>query len=258
MHYCCVYFHWTLKRLKALEVRVLPNTWGRVWHTGIFLKHYPFFTMTCLLTWRVRGLTQLLMSSWNGVPNDIILWHIRDITGLVVTSWDFPIKDAAMGQSRGLNLLHLGPGFTSVLSSTAGYSCTLGLMRWCILISGAYFLQRVLDGVVVIVSIRYKSAPLNTPLHPVSITSTTLHTICTGLSSFQLVSVSTILFVQVYIIGSVSPPGWHIILPHGAHHIYNLSDGCHGLNSTSCLWWALRGFYSIFCLVAILDFSCCP
>ena len=34
--------------------------------------------------------------------------------------------------------------------------------------------SRVLDWVVIIVSVRYQSAPLNTPLHPISVTSTTL------------------------------------------------------------------------------------
>ena len=38
-----------------------------------------------------------------------------------------------------------------------------------------------------------------------------------------------------------------------AIYIFNLSEGCHGLNSTSCLWWVLRAFPSIFYLVAILD-----
>ena len=78
----------------------------------------------------------------------------------------------------------------------------------------------VFDWVVIIVSVRYASTPLNTLTHPVSITSTTLCTICTGLSSFWLVPVSTVLAVQVYIFGSVSPPGRHIILPRGTHHIY--------------------------------------
>ena len=32
-----------------------------------------------------------------------------------------------------------------------------------------------------------------------------------------------------------------------------LSDGYHGLNSTSCLWWALRAFPCISCLSAILN-----
>ena len=52
--------------------------------------------------------------------------------------------------------------------------------------------SRVLNWVVIIVSIHYKSVPLNTPLHPISVTSTTLHAVRTGLSSFRLVSVSTV------------------------------------------------------------------
>ena len=35
---------------------------------------------------------------------------------------------------------------------------------------------------------------------------------------------STIPAVQVYIFGSVSPPGLHIILPRGTHHIYTHID----------------------------------
>ena len=75
----------------------------------------------------------------------------------------------------------------------------------------------VFDWVVIIVSIHYASMPLNTPLHPVSITLTTLCAICTVLSSFWLVPVSTVPAVQVYIFGSVSPPGRHIVLLRGTH-----------------------------------------
>ena len=38
--------------------------------------------------------------------------------------------------------------------------------------------------------------PLNTPIHPVSVLSTTLHTIFTGLSSFWLMPVSTVSLVE--------------------------------------------------------------
>ena len=76
----------------------------------------------------------------------------------------------------------------------------------------------VFDWVVIIVSVRYASMPQNTPTHPVSIISNTLHAVHTGLTSFRLVPVSTVLAVQVYIFGSVSPPGRHIILPRGTHH----------------------------------------
>ena len=61
--------------------------------------------------------------------------------------------------------------------------------------------------------------PPNTPTHPMSVISNTSHAVRTGPTSFHLVPMSTILAVQVYIFGSVSPPGQHIILPHGTHHI---------------------------------------
>ena len=56
-----------------------------------------------------------------------------------------------------------------------------------------------------------------------SIISNTLRAVRTGLTSFRLVPVSTVLAVQVYIFGSVSPLGRHIILLHGTHHIYMLT-----------------------------------
>ena len=63
--------------------------------------------------------------------------------------------------------------------------------------SRAYFLQVYLFiGVVIIVSIRYASMPLNTPTHPVSVTSITPCTIFTGLSSFWLVPMSTVPSVE--------------------------------------------------------------
>ena len=75
------------------------------------------------------------------------------------------------------------------------------------------------DWVVIIVSVRYASTPLNTPTHPMSVTSNTLHAICTGLTSFRLVPMSTVPAVQVYIFGSVLLPGQHIVFPCGTHHI---------------------------------------
>ena len=84
----------------------------------------------------------------------------------------------------------------------------------------------VFDWVVIIVSVRYASMPQNTPTHPVSVTSHTLRAVRTGLTSFRLVPVSTVPAVQVYIFGSVSPPGRHIILPRGTHHIYIKSSTC--------------------------------
>ena len=50
----------------------------------------------------------------------------------------------------------------------------------------------VLDWVVIAVSIYDMMMPLDTLIHPMSITSTTLHAIFTGLSSFQLVPLSTV------------------------------------------------------------------
>ena len=70
-----------------------------------------------------------------------------------------PYKDAAIGQLG--NLPHLGPGVTSVLSLTAGYSCMLGLRAdvshfWSLLPSSVFNL------VVIIVSVCHMSTPLNT------------------------------------------------------------------------------------------------
>ena len=72
--------------------------------------------------------------------------------------------------------------------------------------------------VIIIVSVRDMLTPSNTLTHPVSITSITLRATFTGLSSFQLVPVSTFPSVQGYIFRSISPPGRHIILLRGSHH----------------------------------------
>ena len=50
----------------------------------------------------------------------------------------------------------------------------------------------VFDWVVIAASVYDATTTLNTLIHPVSITSTTLHTIFTGLSSFWLVPMSTV------------------------------------------------------------------
>ena len=50
----------------------------------------------------------------------------------------------------------------------------------------------VFDWVVISVNVCDALMPLNTPIHPMSITSITLCTIFTGPSSFRLVSVSTV------------------------------------------------------------------
>ena len=50
----------------------------------------------------------------------------------------------------------------------------------------------VFDWVIIAVSICDVVMPLNTPIHPMSITSISLCAIFTGLSSFQLVPMSTV------------------------------------------------------------------
>ena len=74
----------------------------------------------------------------------------------------------------------------------------------------------VFDWVVIIVSICDASMPLNTSLHPVSITSITLCAVFTGLSSFWLVPMSTVpsvkgLHLRKRIATGVThrPPTWH-------------------------------------------------
>ena len=76
----------------------------------------------------------------------------------------------------------------------------------------------VFIGVIITVSVRYASTPLNTLTHPVSVTSITLRTGFTGLSSFRLVPMCTIYRVVVYISGSVLLLGQHIIFPCHTHH----------------------------------------
>ena len=65
----------------------------------------------------------------------------------------------------------------------------------------------VFDWVVIIVSVRYALTPRNTPTHPMSVISNTLRAVRTGLTSFRLVPISTVPALQVYIFGSISPPG---------------------------------------------------
>ena len=115
-----------------------------------------------------------------------------------------------------------GLGFTLVRGSIARYSCTLGLTRWCIPASGAYFLQLYLIGLLLLWASPWALTPRNVPTHPVSVISSTSRDVRTGPTSFWLVPMSTIPAVQVYIFGSVSPPGWHIILPCGTHHNFGI------------------------------------
>ena len=65
----------------------------------------------------------------------------------------------------------------------------------------------ILDWVVIIVSVRCALMPQNTPTHPVSVIPNTPHAVRTGPTSLQLVPVSTVPAVQVYIFGSVPPLG---------------------------------------------------
>ena len=121
-----------------------------------------------------------------------------------------------LGQSRNLLYLGLGVHFGSEFDCRVFVHARIDALThphfWSLLPSSVF------DWVVIIVSVRYVLMPLDIPLHPVSVTSTTLRAVCTGMSSFQLVPVSAVPAVQVYIFGSVSPPWQHIVLPHGTHH----------------------------------------
>ena len=110
-----------------------------------------------LLTHGVRRCTQLLTSSRCNVMirchiehqwhhHMMSLWHHRpcyDVIGLpYIRRHAWPIED----------LPHLGlrVHLTSVQSSTAGYLFMLGSTHWCIPISGAYFLQLYLIGLLLL------------------------------------------------------------------------------------------------------------
>ena len=102
--------------------------------------------------------------------------------------------------------------FTLVPSSTAGYSCTLGSTRWRVPASGAYFLLLYLIGFIITVSI---FPSIDAPKHANTSRECYLEYFARrphGPTSFWLVPVSTVPAVQVYIFGSVSPPGPHILL----------------------------------------------
>ena len=83
----------------------------------------------------------------------------------------------------------------------------------------------ILDWVVIIVSVSPSiDAPKRAdPSHECNLEY--FMAVRTGLTSFRLVPVSTVPAVQVYIFGSVSPPGWHIILPCGTHHNFGIPGG---------------------------------
>ena len=95
------------------------------------------------------------------------------------------------------NLLHLGLGvhfgseFDCILRVfvQARIDTLMHLHFWSLLPSSVF------DWVVIIVSVHNVSMPLNTLLHPVSVTLTTLCAAFTGLSSFWLVPVSTVLYI---------------------------------------------------------------
>ena len=74
------------------------------------------------------------------VTSQALLWHHR--ISLYKTPRAWPIGD----------LPHLGlrVHLTLVQGSTAGYSCMLGLTRWCVPVSGAYFLQLYLIGLLLL------------------------------------------------------------------------------------------------------------
>ena len=65
----------------------------------------------------------------------------------------------------------------------------------------------ILDWVVIIVSVCCALMPWNTPTHPMSVILNTPRAVRTGPTSLRLVPMSTVQAVQVYIFGSVSPPG---------------------------------------------------
>ena len=98
-----------------------------------------------------------LMTSSHGIfmTSQALLWHHR-----------IPLYKTPRLATRGTDLTW-GLGFTSVLSSTAGYSCMLGLMRlmhphfWSLLPS-------IVFDWVVIIWLLHVDAPRNTLIHPMS------------------------------------------------------------------------------------------
>ena len=147
------------------------------------------------------------------------LWHhgpCYDIIGFpYIRCRAWPMRDSYL-------TWELRVHFTLVPSSTAGYSCMLGLMRWRFPASGAYFLRLYLIGLLLLWASPQALMPWNTPTHPVSVIWSTSRAVRTGPTSFWLVPVSTILAVQVYIFGSVLPLGRHIILLCGTHHNFGV------------------------------------
>ena len=141
-------------------------------------------------------------------------WHHRPCYDVI----GFPyIRHRAWPVGGDLPHLGLRVHLTLVWGSTARYSCTLGLTCCRVPASGAYFLQLYLIGLLLLWASPQVLMPQNTPTHPVSVISSTSCAIRTGSTSFWSVPMSTIPAVQVYIFGSVSPVGWHIILPLGTH-----------------------------------------
>ena len=68
--------------------------------------------------------------------------------------------------------------------------------------------------------------PLDTPIHPVSILSTTLHALFTGLSSFRLVPMSTVPNVEGLHHQKHKAAGAAHYHPHAAHITYTDTDSC--------------------------------
>ena len=138
-------------------------------------------------------------------------WHHRpcyDVIGFpYIRRRTWPIKDLP---HLGLRV-HFGSEFDCRVFVHARIDALMCPRFWSLLPS------IVFDWVVIIWPLHI-DAPQNTLTHPVSVISNTPHAIRTGLTSFRLVPVSTVPAVKVYIFGSVSPLGWHIILPRGTHH----------------------------------------
>ena len=89
------------------------------------------------------------------------------------------------------------------------------------------------DWVVIAVSVCDVLTPLNTPLHPMSVTSITLHTVFTGLSSFWLVPVSTVPDVEGLHLRKCISAG---VTHHYSHVAHITIFGIPGWALTDCEW----------------------
>ena len=91
----------------------------------------------------------------------------------------------------------------------------------------------VFDWVIIAVSICDVMTPLNTPIHPVSIISTTLCAIFTGLSSFWLVPMSTVPDVEGLHHWKCKAAG---VTHRRSHMAYITIFGIPGWAPTDCKW----------------------